>query len=46
MESALWALNLCAVVFLCFWAIREDNKEIKARELAKKTVENEVDRQQ
>ena len=26
MESALWAINLCAVVYLCFWAIKEDDK--------------------
>lgn len=25
MESLLWALDLLAVVYLCFWALREDN---------------------
>jgi hypothetical protein len=24
MESLLWACNLLAVVYLCFWALRED----------------------
>jgi hypothetical protein len=24
METILWALNLCAVVALCFWGLRED----------------------
>jgi hypothetical protein len=36
MESFLWALNLCAVVFLCFWAIKADDKEIER----KKTEQN------
>ncbi len=27
MESFLWACNLVAVVYLCYWAIKEDNKE-------------------
>ncbi len=26
MESFLWACNLCAVVYLCFWALKEDDK--------------------
>jgi hypothetical protein len=26
MESILWALDLLAVVYLCFWALREDKK--------------------
>jgi hypothetical protein len=25
METGLWALNLLAVVYLCFWALREDS---------------------
>lgn len=33
MESALWAVNLCAVVYLCFWAIGEDNKERTEKKL-------------
>lgn len=24
MESILWAINLVALVYLCFWAIRQD----------------------
>lgn len=24
METILWACNLLAVVYLCFWALRED----------------------
>ena len=31
MESLLWALDLCAVVLLCRWALRQD----KASELTK-----------
>lgn len=27
MESLLWACNLIAVVYLCFWAIKEDTKD-------------------
>lgn len=26
METILWALDLLAVVYLCFWALREDRK--------------------
>jgi len=26
MESILWALDLVAVAYLCFWALREDSK--------------------
>ena len=29
MESFLWACNLCAVVYLCLWAIREDKRQIE-----------------
>jgi hypothetical protein len=25
MESLLWALDLFAVVYLCFWGIRQDS---------------------
>ncbi len=25
METGLWALNVMAVVYLCFWALREDS---------------------
>ncbi|MFZ6843210.1 hypothetical protein [Undibacterium sp. RuTC16W] len=36
MESALWSINLLALVYLCFWAIRQDNAEQEAQaELAK-----------
>lgn len=31
MESFLWALNLCAVVYLCFWGIKADDKERKLK---------------
>ncbi|WP_267877533.1 MULTISPECIES: hypothetical protein [unclassified Massilia] len=27
MESLLWMLDLLAVAYLCFWALREDQKE-------------------
>jgi hypothetical protein len=27
MESLLWMLDLVVVVYLCFWALREDRKE-------------------
>ncbi|MDO6425491.1 hypothetical protein Q4489_00620 [Thalassotalea sp. 1_MG-2023] len=36
MESFLWACNLAAVVYLCFWAIKEDNKTAEADEEDKK----------
>ena len=29
MESGLWALNLLAVVYLCFWALRQDSPPSK-----------------
>ena len=25
METILWACNLLAVVYLCFWALRQDD---------------------
>jgi len=27
MESILWAIDLLAVVFLCFWALRTDSPD-------------------
>jgi len=27
MESALFAVNLVAMVYLCFWALRKDSDE-------------------
>lgn len=27
MESALWMINLLALVYLCFWAIRQDKSD-------------------
>lgn len=29
MESLLWALNLCAVVYLCLWALRTEKRREK-----------------
>lgn len=29
MESLLWAMNLCAVVFLCLWALKTDKRREK-----------------
>lgn len=26
METVLWALDLAAVVFACFWALRQDTQ--------------------
>ena len=26
-ESILWSINLVALVYLCFWAIRQDKKD-------------------
>jgi len=34
MESLLWALDLCAVVYLCLWALRTDKARAKAAEQA------------
>ncbi len=38
MESFLWAVNLCAVVYLCFWAIREDTKDKIEKNLKKEST--------
>lgn len=32
MESLLWMLDVAAVVYLCFWALREDTKETSGSE--------------
>ena len=29
MESLLWAIDLCAVVYLCLWAVRQDKQNAK-----------------
>ena len=34
MESLLWAIDLCAVVYLCLWALRTDTARAKAAEQA------------
>ncbi len=34
MESLLWAIDLCAVVYLCLWALRTDKARTRAAELA------------
>ncbi len=34
MESLLWAIDLCAVVYLCLWALRTDKARTKAAEQA------------
>ena len=31
METILWALDLAAVGYLCFWALRTDKAEAKAK---------------
>ncbi|MET3118370.1 hypothetical protein AAKU64_002602 [Undibacterium sp. GrIS 1.8] len=41
MESALWAMNLVAVVYLCFWAIRQDKQE-QAREQAEQAAVTDI----
>jgi hypothetical protein len=41
MESALWAINLCAVVYLCFWAIKTDDKEIEIKKTEQGLKEDE-----
>lgn len=30
MESLLWALDLLALVVLCFWAIRKDKQDLSS----------------
>jgi hypothetical protein len=35
MESFLWACNLAAVVFIWFWVIKEDDKEIEQEQKKK-----------
>lgn len=41
MESFLWAVNLCAVVFLCFWAIKADDNEIAQKKAQQDEMSNE-----
>ncbi|KGJ94708.1 hypothetical protein [Colwellia psychrerythraea] len=41
MESFLWAINLCAVVFLCFWAIKADDEEVEKNKAAQDLKDNE-----
>ncbi|MEW6021274.1 MAG: hypothetical protein AB1807_03940 [Pseudomonadota bacterium] len=36
MESLLWALDLAAVVYLCFWAVRQDKQNAKDARDARK----------
>jgi hypothetical protein len=45
MESLLWALDLCAVVYLCMWALKTEKRLEKeaaaqARESAQARSEN------
>ena len=35
METLLWALDLVAVVYLCVWAIRQDDAEAAQQDKAK-----------
>lgn len=35
METILWACNLLAVVYLCFWALREDGALPKKKKKVK-----------
>lgn len=34
MESLLWALDLCAVVYLCLWALKTDKRRAAEAEQA------------
>ena len=34
MESLLWAIDLCAVVYLCLWALKTDKRKTKEAEQA------------
>ena len=38
MESILWALDLCAVVYLCLWALKQEKR--KEQELREKERRN------
>ena len=40
MESILWTLDLLVVVFLCRWALRADEAEVKATKQQKKLEQN------
>lgn len=31
MESLLWAVDLLALVYLCFWALRKDKQDPSSR---------------
>lgn len=35
MESILWSLDLLTVVWLCFWAIRQDTPEPTSKQKEK-----------
>ncbi len=35
METLLWALDLLAVVYLCFWALRQDGAGPAAKKKGK-----------
>ena len=41
MESFLWAINLCAVVFLFFGAIKADEEEVEKNKAAQDLKDNE-----
>ncbi|QNA90819.1 hypothetical protein G4G28_24115 [Massilia sp. Dwa41.01b] len=36
MESILWALDLCVVVYFCLWALKTDKRLTKEAEQAQK----------
>jgi hypothetical protein len=38
MESILWALDLCAVVYLCLWVLKQEKR--KEQELREKERRN------
>lgn len=37
METVLWALDLLAVCYLCYWALRTDKAEKEAAELERRS---------
>ncbi len=42
MESLLWALDLCAVTYLCVWALKaEKRREREAQAAAKARAEDD-----
>ena len=43
MESILWALDLCVVVYFCLWALKTDKRRAKEAEQAAQAAAQPAD---